>query len=126
MIKLLRGMFPEAREDEAGAFSRPHGKLDVALGMASRSLHCKDGYKAGDLRLNKNIFSPGSVLTGHAPERDRKRKVFRVKTRSTAQRSSERKGLFLSSCTEDKKSPSMEKNRLPTTWGRMEVKGKLC
>ena len=37
--------------------TRPHGSVDVMLGMESRSLHCKDKYQVGNIRLNKN-FSP--------------------------------------------------------------------
>ena len=43
MVKLLRGRFPGAKEYVVGAFSRPHRKVDVVLGMASRSLHCRGG-----------------------------------------------------------------------------------
>ena len=33
------------------AFNRLHDKVDVLLGMATRSLHRKDGHEAGGLRL---------------------------------------------------------------------------
>ena len=45
-------------------FSRPYGTVSVLIGMASRSLHCKYGLEVGELRLNRNMFSPGLVLTG--------------------------------------------------------------
>ena len=35
MVKLLRGMFPEDKEDVAGAFFRPPGKVDVVLGKVT-------------------------------------------------------------------------------------------
>ena len=62
-VKHLRGIFPEAKSDAAEAFSRPYGRVYIMLGMESKSLHFSDGYKAGDLMLNKSAFSPGWVLT---------------------------------------------------------------
>ena len=53
MVKLLRSMLPGANKDVKGEFYRLHGKVDVVLGMASRSLHCRDRYEAGDLRLQR-------------------------------------------------------------------------
>ena len=44
--------------------NRPQRKVNIMLGMASKSLHCKKGLKAGDLRLNKPVFSPVWVITG--------------------------------------------------------------
>ena len=58
-VKLLRSIFPEAKEDVAEVFSRPHGKVDMVLGMKSRSLHCREKYDAGNLRLNRSVFAPG-------------------------------------------------------------------
>ena len=60
----LKELFPQAGKEAGKAFNRPHGNVNVMLGMASRSLHCKDCLEAGDLRLNKPVFSPGWVLTG--------------------------------------------------------------
>ena len=65
--------------DAAEAFSRPYGR-------ESRSLHCRDGYKVDNLRLNRNIFAPGWFLTGQVPAAVSRRKGLRVKSRSTAQR----------------------------------------
>ena len=76
LVKLLRGMFPGYKEDVAGAFYRPHGKVDVVAGMASRSLHCRDGYEAGDLRMTKSVFALGGLLIGQAPARGRKKKMI--------------------------------------------------
>ena len=50
--------------------------MDIVLGMVSRSLQCRDGYDAGNLRLNRRVFGPGWVLKGQAPARGRMRKMF--------------------------------------------------
>ena len=84
--KHLRGMFPQAKADAAEAFSRPYVRLGIVLGTESRSLHCRDGYKAGDLRLNTSIFSPGWVLTGQAQAAVSRRIALQVKTHSTARK----------------------------------------
>ena len=52
--------FPETDQEPSKAFNRPHGKVQVMLGMPSRLLHCKDGQEAG-------IFFPAWVLTGCSP-----------------------------------------------------------
>ena len=41
--------------------------------MASRALHYRDGHEAGELRLNKSVFTSGWVLTGGLPARDRRK-----------------------------------------------------
>ena len=33
--------------------------MDVMLDMESRSLQCKDGYKVGNIRLNRSVFGQG-------------------------------------------------------------------
>ena len=50
--------FPHASKAVIKAFNRPHGQVQLLIGMASRSLHCKDGHETGELRLNRNIFLP--------------------------------------------------------------------
>ena len=63
-VAKLRRFFPEACKEATKAFSRPHGKIDIKLGMSSRSLHCKNGSEAGNLRLNKSVFIPEWVWIG--------------------------------------------------------------
>ena len=60
-------MFPNSKKDIIRAFDRPHGNVDVMLGMELRSLHCKVGCKVGNIRLNRSVFAPGWILTGQAP-----------------------------------------------------------
>ena len=55
-VKDLVMLFQEATRQAKQAFVRPHGTLNVLLGMASRSLHCKDGLEAGQLRMNRTLF----------------------------------------------------------------------
>ena len=38
MVKLLSGTFPGDKEDVAGAFYRPHGKVNVVLGVKVTTL----------------------------------------------------------------------------------------
>ena len=65
-IKGLRGLFPEIEKEMIKAFNRPHGNVDMLLGMASRSLHYKNGHRTGELRLNKSVFAPEWVMTRRA------------------------------------------------------------
>ena len=85
-------MFPEVMADAAEAFCRPYGRVDIMLGMESRSLHCRDGYKVDNLRLNRSIFAPWWFLTGQVPAAVSRRKGLRVKSCSTAQRKWARRG----------------------------------
>ena len=82
-VKHLSSMFPDAEAVAARAFSRPYGSMHVVLGMESRSLHCRGGYKADNIRLNTSIFPPGYVQTGKALAAVSKREVLRAKTRRT-------------------------------------------
>ena len=63
-VKGLAKMFPSAGSMATKAFTRPHGTVEVKLGMVSRSVHCQDGMDTGELRLSRSIFYPGWVLTG--------------------------------------------------------------
>ena len=56
--KVLISKFTQVNCQSIKAFDRPHGKVDVMLGMLSRSLHCRDGQESGKLRLNTRIFAP--------------------------------------------------------------------
>ena len=40
-------------------FQRPHGDVQLLLGMTLWSLYCTDGMEARKLRLNKSVFHPG-------------------------------------------------------------------
>ena len=42
-LENLANLFPRAENKAKLAFSRPHGTVDVLIGIVSRSLHCKDG-----------------------------------------------------------------------------------
>ena len=70
-VKLLRSQGKCSRSIFQSAI-----KVDIVLGMVSRSLQCRDGYDAGNLRLNRRVFGPGWVLKGQAPARGRTRKMF--------------------------------------------------
>ena len=65
-VRELTMQFPSANQYEKEVFSRPYGKVQLMLGMASQSLHCTHGMEAGELRLNKNVLYPAWVLTGCA------------------------------------------------------------
>ena len=62
-VKGLVRLYAEETHKAKQKFTRLLDFIDVLLRMASKSLHCKDGREAGELRLNKNIFSPGWVQT---------------------------------------------------------------
>ena len=61
-VKILSRMFPNSNKDIIKAFDRPHGNVDVMLGMESRSLHFRDGYNVGNIRLIRSVFAPGWTL----------------------------------------------------------------
>ena len=63
--------FPVAGQEEARAFNRPHGTVQLLIGMALLSLHSRDRHKAGDLRLYMTVFHPGWVLTGRVSSQDK-------------------------------------------------------
>ena len=82
--KPFRHMFPNRNKDIIRAFDRPHGNVDVMLGMElSRLLHCREGYEVGRTRA---CLPRGWVLTGQAPAEGVQRGGFRVKAKTTAQR----------------------------------------
>ena len=72
-VKDIVNLFPGAVNKAKLAFNRPHSKNNVLIGMASRSLHCKDGLEVGKMRLNKSMFSPECALTGSiiSPQADK-------------------------------------------------------
>ena len=39
------------------AFNTTHSSVDIMLGIESRSLHCRDRYKVGNIRLNRSVFA---------------------------------------------------------------------
>ena len=57
-VKDLVNLFPGAVNKAKLAFNRPHGTVNMLIGMATRSLHCKDGLEVGKIWLNKSVFSP--------------------------------------------------------------------
>merc|ERR1712218_660548 len=63
-VSTLATLFPSAPPAAAAAFRRPHGVVQLLLGMRDRRLHCTDGLEHGDLRLCRTRFAPGWVLTG--------------------------------------------------------------
>ena len=65
-VKELIKLFLGAGQKQPRTFDRPHGTLQLLLGIESRSLHSKDGCEAGDLRLNRTLFHPGWVLIERA------------------------------------------------------------
>ena len=66
-VRDLVRIFLGAGKEQARLFKRTYGAVHLLLGMASRSLHSRDGRKAGNLRLNRTVFNPGWVLTGKIP-----------------------------------------------------------
>ena len=63
-VSTLATLFPSAPPAATAAFRRPHGVVQLLLGMRDRRLHCTDGLEYGDLRLCRTRFTPGWVLTG--------------------------------------------------------------
>ena len=61
---------------------RPHGKVKVMRGMALRSVHCRDGFETGELRLKKRMFSPGLVITRQAPTKCGRSKLVSAEVHS--------------------------------------------
>ena len=48
-VKNLARLILSEGQEQAKAVNRPDGKVKLILGMASQSVHCKDGHKAGKL-----------------------------------------------------------------------------
>jgi len=67
-VSSLAHLFPEMPPQAAAAFTRPHGRVDVMLGMRDRQLHATAcGLEVGRLRLCRSKFGAGWVLTGFHP-----------------------------------------------------------
>ena len=62
----LARLFPGAPPAAAAAFSRPHGAVNLMIGMRDRRLHSTDCLEHQNLRLGRTRFTPGWVLTGHS------------------------------------------------------------
>ena len=72
-IRKLSGVFTKAEDEARSSFNRSDGRIDVLLCMASIAMHYRDQHEAGLLMLNKIRFSPGRVMTGRQPARDRRK-----------------------------------------------------
>ena len=66
-VKKLMKHFPGSKTSFRPPFDRAHGKVELMLGMALRSLPCTDRLAAQEIRVNNRIFHPGWVLTGYMP-----------------------------------------------------------
>ena len=66
----LHRLFPAAPKAAAAAFIRPHGSVNLLIGMKSRELHCKGRFSQGSLTLCRTIFKQQWVLTGQSPARE--------------------------------------------------------
>ena len=64
--KELAIQFQSADHNGKEGFNRPCKKVQLMLGMTSRSLHCTDSMEAGGLHMSRSGFYPGWVLTGCA------------------------------------------------------------
>ena len=64
-------LFPGTEQEKVHSFIRPHGRVQLMLGMEMCFLHSRDGRKANNLRLNKTVFYLAWVLRKAAQNKQR-------------------------------------------------------